>query len=155
MAEAAIRSAERCDLASIASLHASAFTAGWPMLFWQQQLEDTDAAARSFLLVSGPPGACEAFIVARRIVDEAEIITLVVAPASRRRGLGSALLAELAGRLSRERPCRLFLEVSVENEAAQALYMQRGFIEIGRRKAYYTSSRSGAAVDALILSLDL
>ena len=127
------------------------FSDGWPVPFWQDQLE----APTSYLLVAGPLGRCEAVILARRIVDEAEIITLAVAPLSRRLGLASALLAHLEQVLRGHRPCRLFLEVSVENEPARALYTRRGFFETGRRKGYYTTSGAGGAVDALILSLDL
>ena len=47
----------------------------------------------------------------------------------------------------------IFLEVRPTNAAAQALYSSAGFVEIGRRKAYYRA-RIGRE-DAVVLALDL
>jgi len=93
-------------------------------------------------------GAPCGFVMARVPADEAEILTLAVAPDSRRRGLGAALmraaLAEAAARGARA----MFLEVSADNEAARALYGGLGFAGVGRRRRYYTDGS-----DALVLRL--
>ena len=48
----------------------------------------------------------------------------------------------------------LFLEVAEDNAAARVLYARAGFVEIGRRKAYYASP-DGRRIDALVLHRDL
>ena len=44
----------------------------------------------------------------------------------------------------------VFLEVSIGNLAAQALYRRFGFVEVGRRKRYYADSS-----DALVLRMKI
>ncbi|HST93062.1 MAG TPA: GNAT family N-acetyltransferase [Brevundimonas sp.] len=131
--------------ARLADLHAEAFDAPW------------DPAAFDTLL--GQPGVAalettDGFILIRTVAGEAEILTLAVRPAARRRGVGAGLLSQgvvlaLAGGAQ-----RLFLEVAEDNVAARALYARAGFTEAGRRRGYYARS-GGPAADALVLALDL
>jgi ribosomal-protein-alanine N-acetyltransferase len=44
---------------------------------------------------------------------------------------------------------QLFLEVRTSNDAARALYASRGFVPVGRRRAYYRDPLE----DALVLRL--
>src|SRR5262249_13192140 len=81
----------------------------------------------------------------------AEILTLGVLPRFRRRGVGRSLLAAVTDRLARAGGARLLLEVAADNVAAQALYRDAGFLEVGRRPGYYQRA-SGQAVDALLLA---
>ncbi|HYM09722.1 MAG TPA: ribosomal protein S18-alanine N-acetyltransferase [Bryobacterales bacterium] len=87
------------------------------------------------------------FLVALRpTLDEAEILTLAVDPALRRRGVASALLRLFLGA-----GCgRVSLEVRVSNTAAQRLYQRFGFAASGIRQAYYTSPTEDAIVMQLI-----
>ncbi len=63
-------------------------------------------------------------------LPEREILNLAVSPLFRRTGTASILLRhELRHRAT------YFLEVRESNEAAQALYRQFGFVEIGRRSS--------------------
>jgi ribosomal-protein-alanine N-acetyltransferase len=142
-----VRTATLDDAEALAGIHAVSFADCW----------DSDVI-RGFLgspvvvgLIAGsPPGA---FGLVRRIVAEAEILTLAVAPEHRRRGLGAALVAQAVAwaRLSGARS--LFLEVARDNDAALALYRAANFEEIGLRRAYY--SRATGAMDALVLRRDL
>lgn len=86
------------------------------------------------------------FVIGRVAADEAEILTLAVAGAARRRGMGRALLDWMAGEVAAHGAGRLILEVSAGNDAARALYRGAGFTEIGRRRAYYPDGS-----DALVL----
>ena len=89
-------------------------------------------------------------ILARCAADEAEILTLAVAPAARRLGIGRALVLE-AARVAGERGAqKLLLEVSAANKAARALYVGLGFAPVGKRRRYYADG-----ADALILALPL
>ena len=94
------------------------------------------------------------FIVSRQVVDEAEVLSIAVADAHRRRGVAAMLLTQHLDRLRLARVRRLFLEVSAENAAARALYARFGFLEIGQRAGYYRL-RDGSRATALVLSRQL
>jgi ribosomal-protein-alanine N-acetyltransferase len=130
--------------AAMAEIHAAAFPSG--------QRWGADAMA----LQLGQPGAfglidpAGALVLARVTADEAEILTLAVAPPARRQGRAQALLRAAVAHLRGAGARALFLEVSAENEAAQGLYARAGFREVGRRQRYYADG-----ADALVLRLDL
>ena len=131
----------------LAAVHAASFVAPWtapalaalldsPGVFALGAHEDETGQAR--------------VIVLRAVADEAEVLTLAVAPAFRRRGLGADLLEAglvLAGLQGAE---SAFLEVAQDNHAALALYNKAGFDTVGRRGAYYARVQ-GPAADALVL----
>lgn len=95
-------------------------------------------------------GAASGFLMWRGIGDEAEILTLAVAPKAQRRGCAKALVAALIETARGEGVRSLFLEVEAGNNAAIALYAGAGFSRIARRARYY---KSGA--DALVMRVDL
>lgn len=81
-------------------------------------------------------------ILYRVIAGEVEILTLGTVPAARRRGVARGLV-QVAAQYG-----TVFLEVSVNNEGALALYGALGFEAVGHRKRYY---RDGS--DACVLRL--
>jgi [ribosomal protein S18]-alanine N-acetyltransferase len=93
------------------------------------------------------------FVLARLAAGEAEILTIAVARAHRRQGLGWRLMDAVLRQLHRERAEALFLEVDELNTAAIALYRRFGFSEVGKRPNYYQSA-SGAS-GALVMRRDL
>lgn len=81
-------------------------------------------------------GAVEGFLVARQTApDEREILNVAVSRNVRGSGLGTALLQQLL--TSKRVPGDIFLEVRESNVAARRLYERLGFVEVGRRGAYY------------------
>jgi ribosomal-protein-alanine N-acetyltransferase len=74
---------------------------------------------------------------------EAEIHTIGVDPAHRRRGIGRAVLGALLGTADQV-AATVFLEVRTDNEAARALYEAEGFEIVGLRKRYYRPSGADA-----------
>ena len=67
-------------------------------------------------------------ILVRVAADEAEILTLAVIPGVRRSGIGHALLQEATSMAAALGARVVFLEVSVTNIAARALYTKAGFV---------------------------
>lgn len=139
-----IQVAEVADAGVLEALHATAFESPW------------DASAFADLL--GQAGvfglaADDGFILCRTVVDEAEILTLAVRPEARGRGLGLKLVSAAADLAKTVGAVSFFLEVAEDNRPALALYDRAGFVETGRRKAYYKTSQG--PVDALILVLNL
>lgn len=92
-----------------------------------------------------------AFIIARRMGrDRGYIITLDVSEASRRRGLGSRLLAVAEDWLRAEGVNIVRLETAVDNAPAVAFWRQRGYREVGRVRGYYLGR-----IDALRMEKEL
>lgn len=143
-----LRPAAAADAATLAAIEAAAFgTASWGARGVAEGLGDRLVET----LVADDAGARpQGFLMWRRIGDEAEVLTLAVAPPQQRRGCARALLGAVIDALRREGVRALFLEVDASNQAAIALYEGRGFDRIARRKRYY---RSGA--DALVMRADL
>lgn len=94
------------------------------------------------------------FVLARAVAEEAEILTLAVAPAAQRRGIGWDLLESAAAEAAARGAQRLLLEVSVDNAPALALYERSGFGGLGIRRGYYGRC-GGVRVDALVLARPL
>lgn len=93
------------------------------------------------------------FALARKIVDEAELLLLGVRPQFRRRGLGARLLQRVCLAAASIGAVRLHLEVRDGNGATH-LYDRHGFRQIGRRRNYYRGC-SGRKFDAITLALPL
>jgi [ribosomal protein S18]-alanine N-acetyltransferase len=130
----------RDDVARLAALHATSFDDAW-----------SAAAIRE--LFAGPGVFAiwdrDGFILARAAGDEAEILTLAVAPAARRHGLGGALVRQAAIHAQSLGAAILFLEVATGNVAASHLYAGLGFCPVGLRKGYY------AGQDAAVFKANL
>lgn len=137
--------------AEIASLHAKLFDPAWDEESCKRTLDHP--ASTAFVVVVGHPKVTAGFILGQLAADEAEILSLGVASEYQRHGLGRRLVDGLARAVSRAEAKRLFLEVADDNAAALALYRRAGFVESGRRKAYY--QRKTGAADALTLALAL
>lgn len=129
----------------MAGVHAAAFKRPW------------DAATFATLLAQ--PGGLvlgddDGFILARAVLDEAEILTLAVRPSARRRGFGRTLVEAATAHLRNQGVRTLHLEVAEDNDAALALYRATGFVEVGRRPGYYARA-PGPDAAALLLARDL
>jgi ribosomal-protein-alanine N-acetyltransferase len=107
---------------------------------------------RALCLVAGAPAS--GLAAARRAGDEAELLTLAVAPRARRAGLGAALTNAIADWARDGGAQALFLEVAQDAAPAQRLYRRLGFAKVGQRRGYYDRG-AGRAVDADVMRLDL
>ena len=139
------------DAVAMAALHAKAFQRGWGeneferLLAEPNILADRATVGRDLI----------AFSLSRLAADEAEILSIAVAPAWRRRGLAARLLELHLRRLAGRGVARLFLEVDESNIAARRLYARVHFRDVGRRPAYYAGAASQPASAALTMRRDL
>ena len=85
------------------------------------------------------------------IFDEGHITNLAVHPAYRRRGIGRLLLNSRIQTVKKQGLRRFTLEVRRSNLAAQKLYAEFGFIQVGVRPRYYQDDQE----DALIMWKEL
>ncbi|WP_122048719.1 ribosomal protein S18-alanine N-acetyltransferase [Asaia bogorensis] len=89
-------------------------------------------------------------LLVRQCLDEAEILTIAVARTHQRKGLARRMMQESTEHLVKRGARCLFLEVSVRNVAATALYEGQGFVDCGLRRSYYSDGS-----DALVMRYDL
>jgi ribosomal-protein-alanine N-acetyltransferase len=132
------------DVAALAGLHAASFAQAWSAAF----IRDLLAGPGVFAFVRQ-----DGFILARAAGGEAEILTLAVAPKSRRGGIGRALVQEAATHAQGLGAGVLFLEVAKDNEAARKLYSGLGFKPVGLRKAYFDGKDAEVLKAALPLPI--
>ncbi len=128
---------------ALAALHAAAFPESRP---WSAEEFSTLMARPETILVEARDG----FAIGRLLFEEAELLSLAVAPAARRAGLGRRLLAQFETEAKGRGATRALLEVAEGNLAALTLYRGAGWRESARRKAYYPRPNRPAE-DALIL----
>jgi ribosomal-protein-alanine N-acetyltransferase len=139
-----LRRAIQDDNEVMAAIHAAAFA---PADAWSAGVFALQLAMPNIIGLLHQQGG---IILARVAADEAEILTLAVVPTVRRAGLGFSLLAAATNLATSLGARTIFLEVSVTNIAARALYTKAGFILAGQRPRYYSD-----ASDALVLRLDI
>ena len=133
------------DAATLARLHAEAMCDAWPDAAFVSLLSRPEV----FVLLGAraEAAAAEGFILVRGVAGEAEVLTFCVARTARRCGVGGALLEAALDAVRSRDGVQIFLEVSASNAGALALYQKSGFVEVGRRAAYYRyGSHAGDAV---------
>lgn len=135
------------DPAALAILHARCFETPRP---WTRT-EFGNLLADTKTIFAGEENG---FALGRVVLDEAELLTIAVAPEKRQAGVGNMLLSgfESAAFGMDARTC--FLEVAANNRAAIALYTTNNYTESGRRRGYY-AQKNAPAVDAILLSKPL
>ncbi len=95
-------------------------------------------------LVAELRGRVAGFVVCRKLSDdEAEVLSLVVDPEVRRRGVGSRMMREV---LDHRTGATWYLEVRESNQPARKLYRKLGFEDISLRPAYYQDTGEAAVV---------
>ena len=95
-----------------------------------------------------------AFLLARRVADEAEILTLGTRPFARRRGAAKLLIEQLQSKIAQKGAHALYIEVALGNTPARQLYRAFGFVDAGLRKSYYEKP-GGMREDAVVMRKDL
>jgi ribosomal-protein-alanine N-acetyltransferase len=148
-----LRAVERADFESLYQLDQQCFAPG--IAYSRADLVAFLSVPHSIALVAeSASGAIVGFIVAelRRKGEKrvGHIVTIDVAAAMRRKGLGTALLFAVERRLREIGIERVRLEVAVDNDGAQAFYEREGYERIGRIAGYYLSR-----IDALVMEKNL
>lgn len=131
-----------------ARLHAASFPHPWTGPDLERLIGAADCLGEAAVESRGR--VLFGFVLSRRVLDEAEILTVAVDAPLRRSGIGRRLMDVHLPRLARFGTRTVFLEVAETNKAALKLYARLGFEEVGRR-ANYTRTASGGHVTALTM----
>ena len=106
-----------------------------------------DAAAAAASDAAAGPLVVLGYAGVQFIAPEAEVLTVAVHPAARRRSIGRVLVAHLEQSAASRGCDALHLEVEDANAAARGMYLALGYQEVGRRAKYYGPGR-----DAVLMS---
>jgi len=138
------------DAARCAGLHRTGFAKGWSTAEFERLLSSPSVVADG----AGVDGVIAGFVLSRRAADEAEILTVAVDPAVRKRGLAGALFGFHLSRLVQSGVSSVFLEVDEANAPALALYRRYGFKRVGERRGYYALA-DGRRATAVVMQCDI
>jgi ribosomal-protein-alanine N-acetyltransferase len=150
----AVETLEPGHAGAIAAIHQESFARPWSDVEFAALLGQEPVFGYLVREAGRHASPLAGFVLARLAAGEAEILTIAVARAYRRLGLGWKLIDAVLRRLHAERAEALFLEVDETNAPALALYRRLGFREVGRRPGYYRS-KDGDSTGALVMRRDL
>lgn len=139
---AGVRPARPADVEAMASIEQDAFSDPWPATAFADMLP----AAHARIMVASTGDDVLGYCVLLCAADEGEIANIAVAPDARRRGIAGELLDDALHAAEHSGVASVYLEVRVSNDAARGLYASRGFIAVGRRRAYYRNPLEDALV---------
>ena len=136
------------DLKNILLIESQNKVALWSLKNFQESL-----TAKDYFKVMRFNDETVAFIIAKVMNHECEILNLGVEISMRKKKLASKLLNNLIDFSKARNIKQIFLEVRVSNTAAVNLYDKFKFNEIGYRPNYYITENGRE--DALIMGVDL
>ena len=135
------------EAALLARLHMAGFgKRSWTEAAFASLLRD----AHTYALLATLSDERAGFVLWRTMAEEAEILTLAVAPEWQRQGIAMVLLQSMKAELVPHEVKECWLEVGVRNNTARALYRKAGYVECGRRPGYYRCP-DGTREDALLM----
>ena len=131
----------------LADIHANAFTRPWGTEEFERFLSERNILSDGLFI--GPRQEPTGFILSRKGGDEAEILSIAIAPEARGRGHAGMLLDRHLQTLTQAGVRKVFLEAEEGNRPALKLYRRRGFREVGRRAGYYARPDGSRATQAM------
>ncbi len=134
----ALRPATMADLPAVMALEGESFSRGWSASSWGEEID------RHWVVVAD--GDPLLGVIAMSCLDDvADLLRVMVAPSSRRQGIGRRLVDDGLEWAGSQGAGSVMLEVSAANLGAIRLYEDCGFGPIARRVGYY-----GPGDDALV-----
>ena len=130
-------------LDEVAELERICFSTPWSR---NMLAEELDNACSAFLVAVDANEKVVGYAGLQVVLDEGYIANIAVFPEHRRKGVAGQLLQVFMNFAEADRLAFLTLEVRASNQAAIALYANRGFEEVGRRKNYYEHPKEDAII---------
>jgi len=135
------------DLIEVAALEVVTYPDdAWSQATWWAEL--AGRPRRHYLVArsgDGVDGAILGYAGIDITGENADVMTIAVAPQQRRTGLGSVLLARMHDAALQAGASAMLLEVRADNAEARALYARHEYEQIATRAGYY------GGVDAIVM----
>jgi [ribosomal protein S18]-alanine N-acetyltransferase len=145
-----IRDATYNDLPGVLDIERLSFAQPWSLASFRREL--SLSFSRLMLAVIDESGEDKGRIVGYLcrwlVAGESHILNVAAHPGLRRRGIGTALMAEAIAEAQARKVSLMILEVRRSNLEARRLYRKFGFEERRLRRNYY-----GPGEDALVMEL--
>ena len=125
---------DKSHLKEGAELDKALFTRPWSQDSWESELYTTTV---SLVVAETEEGHVLGYGVLGVILDEGCLEKIATRPECQRQGVAQAILDAFL-RYGQEHLAFITLEVRDDNDPAIALYAKNGFVEVGRRKNYYS-----------------
>ncbi len=143
-----LREAGKADLQSLFELDQVCFPA--EIAYSLREFRFLLNSPHTITLIAEEDAALAGFAIGQRVRDRGRLgghlVTIDVAPAFRRRGVGRLLMEDMEARMAHTGASWLRLEVAVDNHSAQSFYAKLGFEPIGEIRGYYPGN-----LDALVM----
>lgn len=139
---------EATSCETLALIHSECFLGqAWSKATFEEFFTSTKSWGRLLGWMAFQDNAPCGFILARKIVQECEILTFAVKPTFQGKGVGRLLLR----RLLNEMNIPIFLEVATDNLSAIGLYESEGFEVLTIRQNYYECGPGQPLKDAYLM----
>ncbi|MDQ6807288.1 MAG: ribosomal protein S18-alanine N-acetyltransferase [Actinomycetota bacterium] len=129
------------DLPQVIAVERRAFPTPWSLAMFVLELSKPSGVCLAAVVVDELVG----YLICSRYDEVWHLMNVAVDPARRRRGVGTALLAEMLERAGLGQG-RYTLEVRTSNLGAITLYEQFGFTTAGTRRRYYQDTGEDALI---------
>src|SRR5579859_1380563 len=116
----------------------------WARDAYVNALDPAARPVRIALVADDPSEGLIGFLVTVMVPPQAELETIAVSKQAQRQGIAGLLFAELHAILKKLQITEVMLEVRESNSTAQAFYGSLGFVQAGRRQAYYADPKEDA-----------
>ena len=139
------------DLEEVLAIEGASFSMPWSRGAFLYEMEQ-NRVARCWVMREA--GRLVGYLCLWEVADELHITNIAVHPATRRRGIGRALLRTVLDEASGRGLRLVVLEVRPSNHEARTLYESFGFRVVGRRRGYYYDTGEDALVMEASLAKD-
>jgi [ribosomal protein S18]-alanine N-acetyltransferase len=133
------------DLPQVIAIERRAFPTAWSLAMFVLELSKASGICLAAVLSSDRGRRLAGYLICSRYETVWHVMNVAVDIDRQRRGVASALLAELYARVDDER-ARYTLEVRRSNHTAVHLYEREGFRIAGLRRRYYQDNGEDALV---------
>ena len=142
MGKTTFRKMTQDDADAVAAIEEQSFAMPWKRDdFWREAKNEL-----ATYIVGELDGKVVAYAGAWVSFNQAEVMSVAVAPEFRGQGLGTLLFAELIKAVKARGATAITLEVRPSNTAAIKLYENFGLRSVGRRKGYYLDNGEDALI---------
>lgn len=136
------------DIDALAALETLLFPGdAWSAETWWAELAQGQNRWYACIVDDQRPDQIAGYVGAAVNGQDADVMTVAVAPWAQGRGLGGQLVQAVVDAMASRGIGQLVLEVRADNGAAQRLYARHGFTRIAVRRGYYQG------VDAWVMRL--
>ncbi|WP_312856017.1 ribosomal protein S18-alanine N-acetyltransferase [Nocardioides stalactiti] len=143
-----VRAATVDDVTAVVDLEVLAFVDPWSVNLLDEGISGLLPTTR--YLVAESAGGFVGYAVVSVAQDVAELQRIATAPAARRTGVATALLAAVVAHAADLGAERLLLEVREDNDAALGFYGGAGFAEVARRPRYYRDGTDAVVLERFV-----